>query len=85
MFADDTNIFISDSNSNRLEELVCRELKLYLTMFAVNRLLLNVGRTNNMVFNNMSRYKFNVSVDGRCLQPVNSVKFLEFYIELKLS
>ncbi|KAJ8051132.1 RNA-directed DNA polymerase from mobile element jockey [Holothuria leucospilota] len=38
-----------------------------------------------MVFNNRCTYKFDISIDGRCLKLVNSVKFLGVYIDSKLS
>ena len=64
---------------------MCLELKLYFKWFAVNKLSLNVEKTNYMVFNNRENYDFNVSIDGRCLQLVNCVKFLGVYIDSKLT
>ena len=34
---------------------------------------------------NRGSCSFNISIDGKCLQPVDSVKFLGVYIDSKLS
>ena len=88
LFADDTNIFFSGSDPQRLEELVSHELKLYFDWFTVNKLSLNVAKTNFIVFNkdalNMG-HEFKISIDGNCLQRVENVKFLGIHIDSKLS
>ena len=87
LFADDTNVFFSDSDPQRLEELVCHELKLYFDWFTVNKLSLNVAKTNFIVFNDTlnNGHKFKISIDGNCLQRVDNVKFLGIHIDSKLS
>lgn len=88
LFVDNTYIFFSDSDPQRLEDLVCRELKLYFDWFTVNKLSLNVAKTNFIVFNNDNLnggHKFKISVDGNCLQHVENVKFLGTHIDSKLS
>ena len=52
LFADDTNMFCCESNINELVRLTKDELNKLHTWFAVNRLYLNVSKTNYMIFGN---------------------------------
>ena len=51
LFADDTNIFCSDNNLHNLMMTVNKELKKLCDWFAVNKLSLNLNKTNYMIFN----------------------------------
>ena len=67
---------------------MCRELKLYFDWFTVNKLSLNVTKTNFIVFNNdilNKGHNFQISIDGNSLQRVDNVKFLGIHIDSKLS
>ena len=50
LFADDTNILYSDSNVHNLVSIINHELDKLCTLFSVNKLSLNVSKTNYMVF-----------------------------------
>ena len=49
LFADDTNIFCSGKDINQLSKLLCIELDKLNIWFAVNKLSLNVSKTNFMI------------------------------------
>ena len=51
IFADDTNIYLEDSNLNTLEKTMNKELKkLYDEWLCINRLSLNISKTNFVIF-----------------------------------
>ena len=51
LFADDTNLFISDANIDRLIATINSDLLCLANWFAVNRLSLNVNKTNFILYN----------------------------------
>ena len=61
LFADDTNIFCSGHDAMQLSRDISNELDKLAVWFAVNKLILNVSKTNFMVFGNSKpetqRYK----------------------------
>ena len=52
LFADDTNILYSDANINNLNNVVNSELDKLNTWFIINKLSLNVSKTNYILFGN---------------------------------
>ena len=50
LFADDTTIFISDTNPTRLEQTLNTELALVSKWLIANKLSLNVGKSNVLLF-----------------------------------
>ena len=50
LFADDTNIFCSSASLHDLQDTINRELDKLFVWFSVNRLSLNLGETNYMLF-----------------------------------
>lgn len=87
MFADDTNIFFNDSDTQCLERTVCHELALYFDWFASNKLSLNISKTNYMVFNlpSTQNHDFKLTINNIPLKPASSVNFLGVYIDSKLN
>ena len=55
LFADDSNLFLSHSNLSTLVDVVNRELELVSKWFRVNKLSLNIKKTNCMLFSNRSK------------------------------
>ena len=53
LFADDTNIFCSSNSLHDLQNLLNRELAKLFVWFSVNKLSLNLGKTNYMLFRNL--------------------------------
>ena len=86
LFADDTNIFFSDSIYARLQQNIQKDLNALSDWFAANKLSLNIDKTNFIVFNgNDDMIDFNIDINGKLLQRVDCVKFLGVFIDSKLS
>lgn len=69
-----------------VDELVCRELKLQSNFdwFTVNKISLNVAKTNFILFNDDTlnrNHKFKISIDGNRLKRVENVKFLGIHTD----
>ena len=86
LFADDTNIFCSGNDVNQLGKLVTKELNKLKDWFAINRLSLNVTKTNYMLFSN-SKSTLNVAImiNNTAVNRVHSTKFLGVIIDEKLT
>ena len=86
LFADDTNIFCSSTSLHDLQDTINRELDKLFVWFSVNRLSLNLGKTNYMLFR--SRPPDNelaLKINNVLLPRVAATKFLGIIIDDKLS
>ena len=86
LFADDTNLFCAGNYLNEVCEFVLRELNIFHIWFQVNKLSLNVAKTNVMIFGN-KRYDehYMVSISGMNIQRVYVTKFIGVHIDSKLN
>ena len=81
LFADDTNIFCSSTSLHDLQDTINRELDKLFVWFSVNRLSLNLGKTNYMLFR--SRPPDNelaLKINNVVLPRVAATKFLGIII-----
>ena len=88
MFADDTNLFFSGNDLITLTNTVNQELALLSRWFKLNKLSLNIKKTNYMLFrtcNNKLDNDLNISIDGIKLNPVTKTKFLGLIINSTLT
>ena len=87
LFADDTNIFLSGKNLLEDCNIMTNELKKLDIWFKVNKLSLNVGKTNYMVFGKTGSVLSNchIYINDVELEQVSSTKFLGVYIDNKLN
>ena len=86
LFADDTNIFCSHNDINTLYRQVNNELSKLYTWFAINKLSLNVDKTNYMLFTNRSVESIlDVNINNVTIDRVYIAKFLGVFIDHKLS
>jgi hypothetical protein len=89
IFADDTNIIFSHKDSVNLEILINNELHKISNWFKLNKLSLNIDKTNFMIFKNKHSNKpdipFTVKIDKKDIQKVNTTKFLGILIDNNLS
>lgn len=88
LFADDTNIFYSNNNSDDLETVVNNELFKLTIWFKANKLSLNISKTNYMLFRSNRRNcidNFNIFLDNVNIEKVCSSKFLGVVIDDCLS
>ena len=88
LFADDTNIFFTGNDVNVLKDTVCEELSNFFSWFSANKLSLNVGKTNYIVFKRgvvSNNVPFDLSVDGKVLKRVDYTTFLGVIIDSALT
>ena len=85
LFADDSNIFYSGKDVNNICHIMTEELRKINVWFKVNKLSLNVSKTNYMLFGNTRNmvdcgiYINNIEIDR-----VYVTKFLGLHIDCKL-
>jgi len=89
LFADDTNLFHSDTDIVRLMKTVNVELIKLSKWFQVNRLSVNVKKTNYILFGykhlNRNNLNFSLILDDIQIEEVEYTKFLGVYIDNKLN
>ena len=85
LFADDTNIFCSEINLTDLQLTLNRELGKLFVWFSVNKLSLNVYKTNYILFRNRSaNTDLNICINTIHVTRVQSSKFLGIIIDENL-
>ena len=87
LFADDTNLFISGRNSQKLYEAANNDLNAIAEWLKVNRLSLNVKKTHYMVFSNTKVKSDNaeLKIEGETISEVSKTKFLGVIIDNRLN
>ena len=87
LFADDTHLFSSGKDIEKLYEVANEELNAIAEWFKVNRLSLNVKKTHYMVFTNAksNRPKSELKIEGESISEVSKTKFLGVMIDQKLN
>ena len=88
LFADDTNMFISDNDLTSLIVKVDDELSKLFLWFRVNRLLLNVKKTNLILFRTKNKRiteNVKIHIDGVDISRVTTIKFLGVIINETLT
>ena len=86
LFADDTNIFYTDKNISIVHKVLNVELEKLNLWFKVNKLSLNIDKTNFMVFSNSNIDNCeSIKINGIIINRVYVTKFLGVLIDSKLS
>ena len=88
LFADDTNLYCEDDCLKNLETKVNKELKNLYLWLSVNRLALNIDKTNFLIFHPFNKpLKFNVTImiNNKAICEKNSIKYLGVLIDSTLS
>ena len=88
LFADDTNIFLSGDDAKEINNTLSIELDKLNSWFAVNKLSLNVSKTNYMIFGNKKIDKdmnIRVGINGISIDRVYNTTFLGVTIDDKLN
>ena len=88
IFADDTNLFISDSNLERALHTFNNELLTLQKWFIANKLSLNINKTHSMLFTSSSLARsvpLSLNIAGSPINQVSTTKFLGMYIDEKLN
>ena len=87
LFADDTNLFASGKDMNTLCRMINAELDLLKTWFSINKLSLNLSKTNYMIFSNKNRVRnnINLNMDNTEIERVTVTKFLGVLVDENLN
>ena len=91
MFADDTNVFMSNNSLTELVEKLNAELEKVDKWFKANKLSLNLEKTNYILFCSKHKtifshdHKLSVNIDNQSITRVSSAKFLGVHIDELLS
>ena len=86
--ADDTNIFYKNTSLNQLLTITNNELKKLSVWFKANKLLLNISKTNYMLFSNRKNIMneaINLKIDESIINRVRECKFLGTVIDENLT
>ena len=88
LFADDTNIYYESKSLIEIEKAMNRELdKLYLWL-NINRLSLNIEKTNFIIFhpyNKPTKQKINIKINKKAISEKAFIKYLGILIDSTLS
>ena len=88
LFADDTNIYYEADTLDNLELTINRELKKLHTWLIVNRLSLNIDKTNFVVFHPFNKpltQKITLKIQKKAISEKDHVKYLGILIDSTLS
>ena len=91
MLADDTNLFISDSNIGNLFETMNEELRKVANWFKANKLSLNISKTKYSLFHSTSKRKYipnillPLHIDNVPVKKEFVAKFLGIYLDENIS
>ena len=86
LFADDTNLLCCDRDLDKLVRIINGGLEQLQTWFSVNRLSLNISKTNYMIFGNRKiTADICVRINKEKIKSVNSTTFLGVVIDCKLN
>ena len=86
-FADDTYLLFGNKKLKTIETVMNTELKRVTTWLRLNRLSLNEGKTELIIFHskrNIPQSDISIKLNGKKLTPVDSVKYLGMYIDKHL-
>ena len=88
LFADDTNIYFEAETPEKLEWVINKELKELHTWLIVNRLSLNIDKTNFVVFhpyNKPLKHNITLKIQKKAITQKNSIKYLGIMIDSGLT
>ena len=83
---DDTNIFCAGNNLKELQGMINGVLAKLAKWFAVNKLTLNLSKTNYMIFRNrLPDIEINLFINNQQITRVHVTKFIGVYIDESLN
>jgi len=87
LYADDSSLFLSVNDLDRLVTRFNNELQNISQWLYINKLILNVNKTNYMIFTNKHIIidDIEVKINGNVIQYCNSLTFLGIQIDCKMS
>ena len=87
LFAEDTNIYLEDSNLNAFGKVMDKELKKIYEWLCIHRLSLNITKTNFVIFHAINKPKFPITIliNQHAIEEVKFVKYLGVLIDSHLT
>ena len=88
LFADDTNIYYENESFKELEKIVNKELKNLYLWLSINRLALNIEKTNFLIFhpfNKPLKYNVTLKIHKKAILEKQNIKYLGIIIDSTLS
>ena len=87
LFADDTNIYLDSNDPNTLEKEMNKELQKLYDWLGINRLSLNLTKTNFLLFHSINKTKASITIkiNKKAIEEVKYVKYLGVLIDSHLS
>ena len=84
-FADDSTVTYSSSNLNNTISKIENEFRHILNWLSANKLIINLTKTNLMLFTNRPRpFSISISANGQLIEEVEKTKFLGVILDNKL-
>ena len=88
LYADDSALFTSHKDPKIISDVLSRELESCRQWLIDNKLSLHLGKTESILFGSQHKLsrvdKFEVSCDGKIINPTNSVKYLGITLDENL-
>ena len=86
LFADDTNIYFESDDLKKLEKTMNKELEKLHEWLCINRLSLNISKTNFVIFhsNNKPTVPVTILINNEAIDEVKHVKYLGVLIDSQL-
>ena len=88
LYADDSALFTSHKDPKVISDVLSRELESCRQWLIDNKLSLHLGKTESILFGSQHKLsrvdKFEVSCDGKIINPTNSVKYLGITLDENL-
>ena len=87
LFADDTNIYVETEDLVTLEKFMNKELKKLYEWLCLNRLSLNISKTNFIIFHAINKPTTNITllINKIAITEVNTVKYLGILFDAHLT
>ena len=88
LFADDTNIYYESGDLLELEKTINKELKQLSMWLKVNRLALNISKTNFLIFHSVKRkvyHNVTLKLDKKALCQKDNIKYLGVLVDSHLN
>ena len=89
LFADDSNIFLTDKNFSRLELTINEQIKYVDTWLRANKLTLNIGKSNFIIFyptqKKIAADNFRIILNNQYLKREHKIKYLGVVIDCHLN
>ena len=87
LFADDTNIYLESDDPTKLEKNMNKELEKLHAWLCINRLSLNITKTNFVIFHSINKPKKHITIliNKEAIDEVKHVKYLGVLIDPQLT